>query len=217
MQLKKEFNDNCYIKSRCEKWKEKGERQLKKRNKQKERKFQRYVAYGNSQSCRLFHPTVSFFFYLSLQRAVTVPLYENAIPEIFYLLHHLHLLLLRIYGMPTFLSTMFLLRACTKEEDQSERRPPRRLRVLCPLSLFRSEHQCCFRSSSRTFQPTISCAVVCTRSPTISFFSFFPMKGRLHLIFPSKSNREKNYPKSIVCSIDLSVISKHVIRIFLVL
>lgn len=59
MQLKKKFNDNCYLKSRCEKWKEKGERQLKKRNKQKERKFQRYVAYGNSQSCRLFHPTVS--------------------------------------------------------------------------------------------------------------------------------------------------------------
>lgn len=94
--------------------------------------------HGNSQPYLVFSSSDSFSFllYLSLRRAVTVLLYENAIPEIFYLLHHLHLLLLRVYGMPTFLSTMFLSRACTKEEDQSVRRPPRRLQVLCPLSLF---------------------------------------------------------------------------------
>lgn len=64
--------------------------------------------------------------------------------------------------------------------------------------------------------------IVCSSVHTFTYhvfpFSFlFPMRGRLHLIFPSKSNREKNYPKSIVYSIDLLIISKHVIQIFLVL
>lgn len=39
---------------------------------------------------------------------------------------------------------------------------------------FFSEHQCCSRSFSRTFQPTIY--LVCTRSPTTSLFSFFPFQ-----------------------------------------
>lgn len=89
------------------------------------------LEYRNNQLCR-FHP--QFFFLL-------LPLFtedchrstlQDAILEIFYL-HHLHLLLLRIYGMPAFLS-MFLSRACT--EDQFMQRPPRRLRISCPLSLF---------------------------------------------------------------------------------
>lgn len=148
-------------------------------------------AYGNSQPYLVFSSSdsFSFFLYLSLRRAVTVPLYENAIPEIFYL-QHLHLLLLRVYGMPTFLSTMFLSRACTKE-DQSVRRPPRRLQVLCPLSFF-SKHQCCSCSFSRTFQPTIY--LVCTRLPTTSL-SFFSLSNKGILSTLSSSFNNHKYAK----------------------
>lgn len=139
----------------------------------KKRKFHRCVVYGNSQPYRLpSFPSncFSFFFYLSLQRAVTVPFYQNAILEIFYLLHHLHLLLLRVYGMPTFLSTMFLSRACTKE-DQPVRWPPRRLRVLCLLSPFLSSRRRYFRSSSRT-SPTAPYAQHNDIAYTFTYHSF---------------------------------------------
>lgn len=77
---------------------------------------------------------LSFLVWLSRRMAVTVPLYENAIPEIFYLLpqsERLDATVCQASSPPCFSRVL-----ARRRRISPCRRPPRRLRILCPLSLF---------------------------------------------------------------------------------